>query len=110
MHLGERLPQPGRLAGEIATRVRDRLRGIGQQRAYASGREFEAVRSSAQELLQHRQLQDLSVEVDLDPAVEGGDALHRSARQHFVDLDVGIHARTHLAEDLHDGGVIEADR
>ena len=48
--------------------------------------------------------------VDLDPAVERGDVLAAGPGQRLVDLDVGVLARGHLAEDLHQRVLAEGDR
>ena len=48
--------------------------------------------------------------VDVEPAVERGDVLGAGPGQHLVHLDVGVHARRHLAEHLHQRVLAEGHR
>ena len=85
---------------------------LGEEVADAGLGQVPAVGAGAQELLEHRQLDDrVGVLVDrVEPAVERGDVVGPGPGQHVVDLDVGVHARGDPAEDLHQRVVAEGHR
>ena len=108
----DRLTQPLRLAGEVAADLVGEEVGLGEQVAHAGQRELPPVAGGAEELLQHRELQDGAgrVRVALDPAQQRGDVLRAGPRQHVVDLDVGVGPRRDPAEDLQQGVLPEGHR
>jgi hypothetical protein len=112
VHLGQRDAEAGGLAGEVAADLVGVQVGLGEQVADAGQRQVPAVAGGAQELLEHRELDGrVGLLVDqVEPAVERGDVRRAGLGEDLVDRDVGVHARGHLAEDLHQGVLTERHR
>ncbi len=108
--LAQRDAEPGRLTGEVAADLVGVQVTLGEQVADAGQRELPAVAGGAQELLEHRELDDVVPLAGLQPAVERGDVVGPGARQHLVDGDVGIEARGDLAEHLQQRVLAEGHR
>ena len=112
VHLRGRETQALGLAGEVATDLVGVQVGLGEQVTHAGERQLPSVAGGAQELLEHRELDGLVRTVggcELQPAVERGDVVALALRERLVDHDVGVAARVHLAEQLHQGVVAERD-
>ena len=112
VHVGQRLAQPGRLAGEVAAHLVGVQVRLGEQVADAGEREVPPVARGAQELLEHGELERLGTRAagDLQPAVEGGDVVGAGPGEHLVDGDVRVDPRGDLAEDLEQGVLAEHHR
>ena len=110
MDLREGRTQTRGLAGEVTSGVLRTLLGICEERANAGDGQLESVGCRRQELLQHRRLQQLPLDLDLHPAVQLCDVFGAAACEFLMDLDVGVRSGAHLAEQLHDRGVIEPRR
>ena len=106
VHVGHGAAEALRLAGEVAAHLVGVQVGLGEQVAHAGQGEVPAVGGRAQELLDHPEV----VLAGLDPAVEGRDVVVLGLGEHLVDLDVGVAARSHLAEDLEQAVLAERDR
>ncbi len=104
--------EPGRLAGEVAADLVGVEVGLGEQVAHAGERQLPAVARRAEELLQHRQLQHLSLDqgVRLQPAEERRDVVGAGPGQHVVHGDVRVAAGGDLAEHLQQAVLAEGHR
>jgi hypothetical protein len=102
VHHGDGLAEPRGLAREVAAHLVGAQVRLGQQVAHAGQGHRPAVGRVGREVLQHRQGERFALERALDRPLQCGDLPAADRAQRPVQLQVGVEAGQHAAEQLED--------